>query len=133
MRLKAIYHGDELCLATEAGEIIESVGGCEIRPLHLSAQAGDYIKGSFEVIVRLESTTKIVDADVRALPEPRTALPQSVAFVDYGPDEGPFFYDGEGEEIDYMEGLCPDCAQDLCLHCNQCKTPACEAENCDCP
>ena len=132
MRLKAIYHGDELCLATEAGEIIESVGGCEIRPLHLSAQAGDYIKGSFEVIVRLESTTKIVDADVRALPEPRIALPRVVDHdYDYYED---FLHDEDCDcEGCFMEGLCPDCCQDRCLQCNQCKTPACEAENCDCP
>ncbi len=36
------------------------------------------------------------------------------------------------EEEDFMQGLCPDCIQGLCLRCGKCCTPACEAEECDC-
>ena len=36
------------------------------------------------------------------------------------------------EEEDFMEGLCIDCAQELCRRCGKCCTPACEAEECDC-
>ena len=36
------------------------------------------------------------------------------------------------EEEDFMQGLCECCAQELCLNCGKCRTPACEAEMCDC-
>ena len=101
MRLKAIYHGDNLCLATESGELIESAEGCDVHFKYVEARTGEPITAAFEVtLTGIENAAQVVDADVRALPEPRTALPQTIAFVDYDPDEGPFFYDSEGEEVD---------------------------------
>lgn|SRR2546423_1002137 len=147
MKLKAIYHGDELCLATEAGEIIESVETCRVFSTGMGAMVGQRIPCHFSIIVNLAVSEKIIDADERALPT-RTHIERTEEefddrldelrrppFVeyDYDPDEGPFFYNDAFEEGDIMEGLCPDCCQDLCLQCEQCCTPACEAENCDCP
>jgi len=72
----------------------------------------------------------------RALPAPRYALPNP-EYVEARLDQlrRPFFYNDafeEDEEEDFMEGLCPDCAQELCLQCRRCCTPACEAEDCAC-
>jgi len=36
------------------------------------------------------------------------------------------------EEEGFMQGLCECCIQELCLGCEKCRTPACEAEMCDC-
>ncbi len=136
MRLKAIYHGDELCLATEAGEIIEFTDGCRIFSTGMDAMAGKRVQCHFSIIVNLETPVTIVDADersVRALP---TAPQDPFDFLKGCYDFDPYDYEDfprDDDEEDFMDGLCPDCVQELCLHCGQCCTPACEAENCDCP
>lgn len=73
MKLKAICHGDELCLATEAGDIIEFVDGCRVFSTGMGAMVGNRIQCHFSLIVDLEMSVKVVDADeksVKALPNP---------------------------------------------------------------
>lgn len=83
-------------------------------------------------------TTTIIDGSVvpsntlqeapRALPAPRPALPDP-EYVEARLDQlrEPFFCVDEEEWEDeaegFMEGLCPDCAQEICLHCGRCNTP----------
>jgi hypothetical protein len=128
MKLKAIIHENDYHLATESGEIIENSESCEIDWSGFKAEAQGPITITFKVRAIYGNPGKVVDADE----QPVKSLPAPEIEHDYDPDEGPFFYDDE-EEVDFMEGLCPDCAQELCLRCGQCKTPACEAEGCDCP
>ena len=89
-----------------------------------------------DVEVIEEMPTTIIDGSVvpsnalpeapRALPAPRLALPDP-EYVEARLDQlrRPFFHDEEQEwegEEDFMEGLCPDCAQELCLQCGRCNT-----------
>lgn len=74
--------------------------------------------------------TRSVTLPLRVPPLPAAPITYDYDHEDFDPHD----YDDypRDDEEDYMEGLCPDCAQELCLRCNQCRTPACEAEGCDC-
>jgi hypothetical protein len=104
MKLKAIYHKDELCLATESGDIIDNVFSAY--PTGMHATAGKRIQVQFTVIADLESTTKIVEADGQSV----RALPAAPAWFvkgsyDYDPDEDyPAFHD--------EDCACLDCEED---------------------
>jgi hypothetical protein len=125
-----MYHDGDLCLFTESGEIVDNAEHCMVFPTGMDASVGKRIQCRFTVIANLE-VAEIVDADeqaVRALPSPAQVIE-----YDYDPDDyAPIVRDDE-EEWDAMEGLCPDCVQELCPICGERRTLGCEAEECDCP
>lgn len=117
MKLKAVLKDGIPCLATESGEIIENA-------MKFHMESGILVPTTYQ----FQITFAVIE-------DTRTTLP-SQTFIDwdYDSDEGPVFHDEDCEcEGDIMDGLCPDCAQDLCLQCGQCNTPACEEKQCDCP
>jgi len=131
MKLKAIIHENDYHLATESGEIIENVESCKVDSTGCGVE-GDLLTITFKVTAVYGTPATIVDADETAV----RALPAAEVAYDYDPDDyAPIFHDEDcdcEEDIDFMEGLCPDCAQEICLDCLKCCTPACEAEECNC-
>ncbi len=122
-------------LVAENGEILAEF---EVDPEFEAIKLYQNEEGSTRAEIVLDlpvgSPAVIVDADersVRALPD---APQDPFDFLKDCYDFDPYDYEDypRDDEEDFMDGLCPGCAQELCLHCGQCKTPACEAENCDC-
>ena len=127
MRLKAILRDGIPCLATESGEIIEG-------SYKFSMESGTF---------RFQISFGSIDGIGTALPTRTVNEHPSDGLMKLAVDEGddePYLAFGVGilhdEDCDccgdFMEGLCPDCCQNLCNYCEQCCTPACEAEDCDC-
>jgi hypothetical protein len=117
-------------IVAASGEIIAEFGvDPEFLGIKLHIDENGTQKAEIVLDLVVGSPATIIDADekaVRALPDALPAIE-----YDYDPDEGDFFYNDafeEEEDEDIMEGLCACCAQELCLQCNQCHTPACEEE-----
>lgn len=86
----------------------------------------DMVVGDAATIIDGSVASNALPEAPRALPTPRYALPDP-EYVEARLDQlrRPFFCDEEQEwegEEDFMEGLCPDCAQELCLQCGRCNT-----------
>jgi hypothetical protein len=150
MNLKLLIDGKgERYLATETGEILGMFGLDDPEWPEVTMKAGPRLPMVAKIVIettKIEYIGLIIDGSVvpsnalpeapRALPAPRPAL-SDPEYVEARLDQlrEPFFRDDafeEGKEEDFMEGLCICCAQELCLQCGRCCTPACEEEDCAC-
>ena len=143
MNLK-FYPGDlhrAARLVSADGEILAEFGvDPEFGVIKLYVDCDGTQKAEILLDLAVGSPAPIVDADekaMRALPAaPRIVIEHTFPVTqavnwDYEPnDYASLIRDEEDDEDDedIMEGLCICCAQELCLQCQRCHTPACEEE-----
>jgi hypothetical protein len=129
MRLKFLLdeNGRGCKLLSSDGKVLVEYGvNPEFVEYTLYSHGGESMQAKIildEVEVIEEMPVTVVDADEESV----GALPAAPQVIEY--DFDPHDYedcprDDEEDDYAYMEGLCPDCAQELCLRCGQCYTPA---------
>jgi hypothetical protein len=130
MKLKVLIDSnDNRRIATESGELIENVSMVTNHDIG-TGRVTLLIYGTDIMFERVETVVEADEQSSRVLPAP---VQDPFGFLkdcyDYDPDDYALIVrEDEEDDENIMEDLCIRCAQELCLQCQRCHTPACEEE-----